>query len=53
MSNGNPNLKENWTVLGYSLLFIFGIICWPLTLTLLGLYIVSKVIGSIFWINKK
>lgn len=53
MSNGNPNLKDNWVTLGYSLLFIIGIVCWPLTLTLLGFYIVSKIVGSMMWFTKK
>lgn len=47
MSGGNPNLKENWITLGYSILaIVLVIVCWPIALVLLGLFIVNKLSGS-------
>lgn len=42
------NFKNNWIVMGYTLLIIAAIVCWPLTLALLGVYIVTKICGLFF-----
>lgn len=42
----NQNLKSNWATLGYSLLFILALICWPVTLGILGVYILTKILGT-------
>ncbi len=41
--------KENWTVMGYTLLGILAIIAWPITLVMGIAYIITKLCGSIFY----
>lgn len=41
----NPNLKQNWISVGLLFLIIFGIVCWPLTLFLLGCWLLFKIFG--------
>lgn len=43
------NFKENWTVMGYTLLVIAAIVCWPVTLVIGAVYIITKICGSIFY----
>lgn len=41
----NPNLKENWTTLGLSLLVILAVLCWPVTLVIGGIWLLTKLFG--------
>lgn len=41
----NPNLKDNWTTVGLSLLFILALLCWPLTLVLGAMWLLTKLFG--------
>lgn len=36
------NFKKNWITMGYTLLFILAVMCWPVTLCLFGTYITLK-----------
>lgn len=42
---GNPNLKENWITLGLSLAVILAIVCWPVTLVIGGVWLLTKLFG--------
>ena len=42
------NFKNNWIVMGYTLAGILAIICWPVTLMLLAVYIITKLCGPFF-----
>lgn len=48
------NFEKNWITMGYTLLFIAAIICWPLTLCILGTMFIGKFLGVLpFWFNKR
>lgn len=42
------NFKNNWIVFGYTLLLLLALLCWPVTLVLLGVYIMGKLFGTFF-----
>lgn len=44
----NNNFKNNWIAMGYTLLILAGIICWPVTLTIGAVYIITKICGPFF-----
>lgn len=41
----NPNLKDNWVTLGITLGFILALLCWPVTLILLVMWLMFKFFG--------
>lgn len=41
----NSNLKDNWTTLGISLLVILAVVCWPITLVLGAMWLLTKMFG--------
>ena len=42
------NFKKNWITMGYTLLILLALLCWPVTLVLLGVYIMGKICGFFF-----
>lgn len=42
------NFTNNWIVMGYTILLILAVACWPITLTLFAVYILSKIFGTFF-----
>ncbi len=47
------NFKQNWITLGYSLAFILALVCWPVTLIILGTVFFGKFLNILpFWFNR-
>lgn len=44
----NSNFKNNWIVMGYTLLILAAVVCWPVTFTIGGVYAVTKLCGAFF-----
>lgn len=42
------NFENNWTVFGYTLMILLALLCWPVTLVLLGVYIMGSLCGFFF-----